>query len=95
VKGYKGFDKDLAELQQALEDFHAAESFYNEATPEQMDRAICRYNAAEARLSWLLRDAKLASGIGVNWDKLEEKWAELAIKRLEEMANEQAQQAAN
>ena len=84
-----------AELQQAIEDFHAAESFYNEATPEQMDRAICRYNAAEARLTWLLRDAKLASGIKVDWAELEEKWAKLAIKRLEEMAKEQAQQAAN
>lgn len=83
------------ELQQALEDYRAAESFLDEASAEQMDRAICRYNAAEARLSWLLRDAKLASGIGVKWEKLEEKWAKLAIKRLEEMANEQAQQAAN
>lgn len=93
MRGYSGMSN--AELQQAIEDYRAAENFLNEASAEQMDRAICRYNAAEARLSWLLRDAKLASGIGVNWDKLADKWAELAIKRLEEMANEQAQQAAN
>lgn len=93
MRGYSGMSN--AELQQAIEDYRAAENFLNEASAEQMDRAICRYNAAEARLSWLLRDAKLASGIGVGWDKLEEKWAELAIKRLEEMANEQAQRAAN
>ncbi|MDD4565498.1 MAG: DUF2508 family protein [Eubacteriales bacterium] len=55
------------ELQQAIEDFHAAESFLDEASAEQMDRAICRYNAAEARLTWLLREAKLASGIKVDW----------------------------
>lgn len=86
MRGYSGMSN--AELQQALEDYRAAENFLNEASAEQMDRAICRYNAAEARLNWLLRDAKLASGIGVDWDKL-------AIKRLEARANEQAQQAAN
>lgn len=67
MRGYSGMSN--AELQQALEDYRAAENFLNEASAEQMDRAICRYNAAEARLNWLLRDAKLAAGLPVDWEK--------------------------
>lgn len=72
------------ELQQALEDFRAAESYLNEAIPEQVDRAICRYNAADERLTWLLREAKLAMGIRVDWEKLAEKRLEAMTNELEE-----------
>ena len=66
---------------EAAEELQAAEIYLNEATPELVDRAICRYNAADERLKWLLREAKLAMGIKVDWEKIKE-------KRLEKMANE-------
>jgi hypothetical protein len=71
---------NTAELQEALEDYRAAETYLNEASAELVDRAICRYNAADERLKWLLREAKLESGIKVDWKKIEEKRLEVLCK---------------
>jgi hypothetical protein len=43
---------------EAIIELRDAENYLNEATEEQIDEAIYRYNAAEARVTRLLREAK-------------------------------------
>lgn len=69
---------NTTELQQALEDLQAAESYLNEAGPAEIDQAICRYNAAKERYEWLVREAKLAMGLPVAW----ERWPSMAQSKL-------------
>lgn len=71
---------NTAELQEALSELRAAESYLNEASAELVDRAICRYNAADGRVKWLLREAKLAMGIKVDWERELAKVAAMAAR---------------